>query len=429
MNIYLDTIGCRLNQSEIEKMAQQFRASGHTVVDNPAAADMVVINTCAVTVEAASDSRQKIRQAARAGGAQVVATGCWATMEPSAAAELPGVVLVVDNEAKDGLVSRVLNIPEETFDREPLAREPLPGLRARTRAFIKVQDGCNHFCTYCITRVLRGASRSTPLSIVLDDIRAALDGGAQEVVLTGVQLGSWGQDFPGTQRLRDLIEAILTGTTAGRIRLSSLEPWDLDPSFFDLWQDERMCPHLHLPLQSGSASVLKHMARKNTPEDYLRLVQWARAVRPDFAITSDFIVGFPGESAAEFEETLSFCARVGFAGGHVFPYSGRPGTPAARFKEQVAHPERKRRGTRLRDLLRGSTLDYAAGFVGKNVQVLWEAAGSLSQAGWQLQGYSQNYLRVRADHSSLLHNVISTVRISDVLEDRQGMYCSGQILD
>ena len=190
MKVFLDSIGCRLNQSEIEAMAAQFRAAGHVVVDSPQGADLVVVNTCAVTSEAASDSRQKIRQAARAGAGEIVATGCWTTLEPQAALRLPGVARAVSNEQKDELVSQVLGLPQAVFDLEPLAREPLPGLRQRTRAFIKVQDGCDNHCTFCITRVARGAGRSRTLAEVLGDVERAVQGGALEVVLTGVHLGS-----------------------------------------------------------------------------------------------------------------------------------------------------------------------------------------------------------------------------------------------
>jgi threonylcarbamoyladenosine tRNA methylthiotransferase MtaB len=224
MKVYLDTIGCRLNQSEIEMIAGQFRAAGHTVTGNPSEADLVVVNTCAVTAEAASDSRQKIRQSVRAGAGSVIATGCWSTLDPGGAAALPGVVRVVANDDKEHLVRDFLNLPEEVFDREPLARQPLPGLHQRTRAFIKVQDGCDNFCTFCITKVARGASRSRTEAEVLHDIGAALQGGTQEIVLTGVQLGSWGRDFEQPLHLRHLVETILSKTSVPRLRLSSLEP-------------------------------------------------------------------------------------------------------------------------------------------------------------------------------------------------------------
>ncbi|MGE5222190.1 MAG: MiaB/RimO family radical SAM methylthiotransferase, partial [Omnitrophica WOR_2 bacterium] len=300
MKVYLDTVGCRLNQSEIETFARQFRLAGHTLVPAAEEADLVVINTCAVTSEAASDSRQKIRQAARAGAQQIVATGCWATLNPQGAAALPGVSRVVTNDQKDRLVPDLLQVPSQVFELEPIEREPIPGDRRRTRAFIKVQDGCNNRCTFCVTTIARGKGRSRTIPEILADIRPAIRGNAQEVVLTGVHLGSWGHDFQERQSLRRLVNAILEETDVPRLRLSSLEPWDLDEAFFSLFKNTRLCPHLHLPLQSGCAATLRRMARKTTPDAFYRLVEAARAAAPDIAITTDIITGFPGEDENEF---------------------------------------------------------------------------------------------------------------------------------
>ncbi|MEN4101083.1 MAG: tRNA (N(6)-L-threonylcarbamoyladenosine(37)-C(2))-methylthiotransferase MtaB, partial [Anaerolineaceae bacterium] len=413
MKVYLDTIGCRLNQSEIEMLAGQFRAAGHTIASHPTGADLVVVNTCAVTASAASDSRQKIRQASRAGAGRVIATGCWSTLDPQAALELPGVIRVVMNDEKERLVHTVLDLPEEDFDREPLARQPLPGLHQRTRAFIKVQDGCDNFCTFCITRVARGASRSRSAAEVLRDIRAALDGGAQEIVLTGVQLGSWGRDFSPPRHLRHLVETILLETPAPRLRLSSLEPWDLDEDFFTLWQDARLCRHLHLPLQSGSASVLRRMARKTTPSAYAHLVELARRASPEIAITTDILTGFPGERQADFEEGLAFIESMQFAGGHVFPFSPRPGTPAAKYKEQSPVKIRKERSAVIRAALAVSAERYAHRFVQSELDVLWESADSLGPAGWRYHGLSDNYLRVHTESHAQLWNQICRVRLDN----------------
>jgi threonylcarbamoyladenosine tRNA methylthiotransferase MtaB len=411
MKVYLDTIGCRLNQSEIEMIAGQFRAAGHTVTGNPSEADLVVVNTCAVTAEAASDSRQKIRQSVRAGAGSVIATGCWSTLDPGGAAALPGVVRVVANDEKEHLVRDFLKLPEEVFDREPLARQPLPGLHQRTRAFIKVQDGCDNFCTFCITKVARGASRSRTAAEVLQDIRAALQGGTQEIVLTGVQLGSWGRDFEQPLHLRHLVETILSKTSVPRLRLSSLEPWELDKAFFDLWQEPRICRHLHLPLQAGADSTLRHMARKTTPSDYARLLDMARQVSPDIAITTDILTGFPGETEADFAEGLEFIERMAFAGGHVFTFSARPGTPAAKYKNQVPGNVRKQRSAVIRGVLAESAERYASRFIGQHLDVLWESADSNGPLGWHFHGLSDNYLRVHAFSNEQLWNHISRVQL------------------
>ncbi len=417
MKVYLDTIGCRLNQSEIEKMAGEFRAAGHTVIDTPVDADLVVVNTCTVTSAAASDSRQKIRQAGRAGGREIIVTGCWATLDPAGAAGLLNVTRVIPNLEKDSLVASTLDLSAQTFDREPLARQPLPGIHLRTRAFLKVQDGCDNHCTFCITRVARGAGRSRSLDDVLADVRAARKGGAQEIVLTGVQLGSWGADFEQPLPLRRLIEGILKETNAPRLRLSSLEPWNLDDDFFSLWQDPRLCRHLHLPLQSGCEATLRRMARKTTPGSYARLIEAARSAAPDIAITTDLIAGFPGETDQHFAESLAFVRQMDFASGHVFTYSARPGTPAARYNDQVLFAVRKQRNAELRAALAESSERYQQRFQGEILDVLWEATDSNGPDGWHLQGLTGNYLRVNALSPQRLWNQISRVRLTEWTPD------------
>jgi threonylcarbamoyladenosine tRNA methylthiotransferase MtaB len=427
MKIYLDSIGCRLNQSEIELFANQFRTAGHTLVSKAGEADLVVINTCDVTAEAASDSRQKTRQAAHAGAQNIVLTGCWSTLNPSGALTLPGVTRVIANDQKDTLVSQVLNRPVEAFDLEPLAREPLPGLHLRTRAFIKVQDGCDNHCTFCVTRLARGKSRSRSTREILADINAALHGNTQEIVLTGVQIGSWGQDFDSKRHLGDLLRFILNETPVQRLRLSSLEPWDLDEAFFELWEDRRLCRHLHLPLQSGSAQTLRRMARKTSPDTFAALVSMARDVVPEMAITTDVIVGFPGESDEDFTESLDFVEKTRFAGGHVFSYSERPGTPAARYDGKVPPPVRKERSSRMRAAMAQSSAKYRQAFLGQEVQVLWEATSQVTAEGWQVTGLTDNYLRVYSLAPEPLWNKISSVRLTELRDDGlEGIFTGGR---
>lgn len=421
MKVFLDMVGCRLNQSEIESYARQFAQSGHEVVDQPGQADLVVVNTCAVTQAAVSDSRQKIRQAAAQVEAdiarKIVVTGCWSTLDPQGASALPGVLQVVPNAVKDNLVPTLLQVQPEEFEREIVEREPLPGARLRTRAFVKVQDGCDNRCTFCVTTIARGAGRSRPAAQVLHDIRAALAGGAQEIVLTGVHLGSWGQDFAEPLHLRRLIQAVLAETDMPRLRLSSLEPWDLDADFFSLWQDPRLCRHLHLPLQSGSAAVLRRMARKTTPESFLGLVNAARRAVPDMAITTDVIVGFPGESDAEFAESQAFLSEAQFAGGHVFSYSARAGTAAARMPRQVPNAVRKQRSADLHVLFAQAAARYAEGFVGQELGVLWENNAAYGPSGWRMSGLTDNYLRVTAYAPQHLWNQITPVRLERYSND------------
>jgi len=417
MKVYVDTIGCRLNQSEIEKIAAQFREEGYEITADPAAADLVVVNTCAVTAKASADSRKAIRHAGRSGHAQLVVTGCWATLSPAEAGSMPGVSRVVSNLQKDQLVTLVMG---REHPLETNSRQPLPGSRKRTRAFIKVQDGCDNFCTYCVTRVARGSARSVPVPEVLADVRAAVDGGAKEVVLTGVHLGSWGQEFAEKKHLQDLVKKILKETDVPRVRLSSLEPWDLHESFFSLWENSRLCPHLHLPLQSGSQNTLRRMARKISPMDFFKLVETARRYVPEVAITTDMIVGFPGETEQDFEESLNFAREISFAGGHVFAFSPREGTPAARYEGQVDIQVKKQRSERLRHLFAEMEKSYSQEFVGKVVGVLWE---NQNENGL-LKGLSGNYLKISAVAKQNLWNEISQVKIIK----KDGKFLAGEIL-
>jgi threonylcarbamoyladenosine tRNA methylthiotransferase MtaB len=415
MRIYLDTIGCRLNQAEIESYARQFRAAGHSLVARPEEADLAVVNTCAVTAAAVSDSRQKIRQIARLGTAEIVATGCWATLKPAEASALPSVSRVVTNPDKDELVPNLLDVPLKEFDLEPIEREPIPGARQRTRVFIKVQDGCDNRCTFCVTTLARGPGRSRSILEILADIRSAAS--AKEIVLTGVHLGSWGADLAPGLGLRHLVQAILDSTDIPRLRLSSLEPWDLDGEFFTLWKDPRLCRHLHLPLQSGSVATLRRMARKTTPQSFASLVEAARLVIPDIAVTTDVITGFPGETESEFLESLDFVRQMRFAGGHVFTYSSRPGTAAARMPDQVPMAMRKERNARMRAIFAQAADDYQSCFIGKVLPVLWESATGLGPQGWEMSGLTGNYLRVRAHTPRGLWNEITPVRLSGARPD------------
>ena len=421
MKVFLDSVGCRLNQSEIERIGRDFRLAGCELVGDPTQADLVVINTCTVTRRADSDSRQKTRQAARAGVDKIILTGCWATLEEHSALKLPKVTRVVKNNDKDRLVADLLGQPPELFNKEPLQREPLPGSRMRTRAFIKVQDGCNNRCAFCVTTVARGSAMSLPVATVLREVHAALRGGSQEIVLCGVHLGSWGKDLGRGGSLRDLIQLILKETDIPRLRLSSLEPWNLDAHFFSLWQDARLCRHLHLPLQSGSDATLRRMARKTSLDDFSKLITAARVAIPDVAITTDIIVGFPGETEEEFDDSLAFVETMNFAGGHIFAYSEREGTPAADFNPVVPISVRRERSAVMRAAFARSAEHYRHLFIGQILPVLWESTTDLGEAGWQLSGLTGNYLRIKAIDDEDRWNQISDVEIiSPVKGDLQG---------
>ncbi len=347
MRVYLETTGCRLNQSEIETLARQFRQAGHEIVSAADQADLCVVNTCAVTQDATRTSRMLIRRLNRDNPAsQIVVTGCYAHLSPDTVGALPGVTQVVNNIDKDRLVPLALK-QDEVFDQEPLDREQLAGAMGRTRAFIKVQDGCNNRCTFCVTTIARGPGRSRSAADILREVQALAEAGYQEAVLTGVHLGSYGHDVGEHDGLHALIRLLLAETDIPRLRLSSLEPWDLSPDFFALWQNPRLCRHLHLPLQSGCDTTLRRMARRTSQASFRALVESARAQIPELGISTDLIIGFPGETEAEFESSLAFVREMDFMKLHVFRYSPRAGTAAARMPGQVQDRVKKERSQRL----------------------------------------------------------------------------------
>jgi threonylcarbamoyladenosine tRNA methylthiotransferase MtaB len=256
-------------------------------------------------------------------------------------------------------------------------------------------------------------------------VQSALDGGTKEIVLTGVHLGAWGVDQRPGRRLHDLISTLLVSTPVLRLRLSSLEPWDLDEGFFSLWEESsgnpavspRLCRHLHLPMQSGSSTVLKRMNRKTSPESFASLVKLARKAIPDVAITTDIITGFPGETEVEFNETLEFTRTMRFAGGHIFTYSARPGTAAAKMNDQVPHEVRKERSSILREILDNTAATYRRGFLGRIMPVLWEATDNFYEGGWHIEGFTDNALRVNITAKDTRWNQVDPVRLKMLDKD------------
>jgi threonylcarbamoyladenosine tRNA methylthiotransferase MtaB len=417
MKIYLDMVGCRLNQSELEIMARQFTAAGHILVADPADADLAVVNTCTVTGAAAADSRKTIRRIARSGVESIISTGCWSDMHPKLAIELPGVSRVVSNQDKERLVLDLLSLNPKNFEKEPIQRVPIPGSRLRTRAFIKVQDGCRHNCTFCVTTIARGDSRSESAERIIREIRAAHFAGVKETVLTGVQLGSWGADLSPKRSLSDLVQEILSKTDIPRLRLSSLEPWDVSRELIEIVSDNRVARHFHLPLQSGSAVVMRRMARAITPARYTEIINDIRAIMPYAAITTDLLTGFPRETETEFQEGLDFIERVEFADGHVFSYSAREGTPAFSFPDQVPPAIKKERSALIRKLIAENNRAFRKKNLGSELNVLWEQSKSLNDGTWQTTGLTDNYLKVISNNPGNLWNTFSKVRISSLTPD------------
>ncbi len=415
MKIHLTSIGCRLNEAEIASWAREFQRAGHEVTPIPGDADVMVFNSCAVTTEAARKSRQFVQRLHRQNPqARLILTGCFATLEPHRAAQLMGVDLVISNREKESLVAQVteaLHLPSmPRMATEPGAIYVYPG--SRTRAFVKVQDGCRNRCTFCIVTVARGEERSRPIPAIIEEIRTLHRAGYQEAVLTGVHLGGYGEDL-GTN-LRELVQAILTHTDIPRLRLSSLEPWDLPEDFFQLWENPRLMPHLHLPLQSGSDRILRRMARRYTTAQYAELIAQARAAIPDFNLTTDIIVGFPGEAEEDWRQTLEFVEEIGFGHIHIFTYSPREGTAAARMPHQVPSAVKKARSQAMHALAARMKKETLARYVGREFPILWEGPGQPTGSGQiRWQGYTPNYLRVTTltDPEASLDNRILPVRL------------------
>ena len=410
MNVHLRMLGCRLNQAEIDAMARQFTALGHTVQPDAEGADWLVVNTCAVTGEAARKSRRLIRELARRSPTgELHVTGCYAHLAAAELSALPQVTKVYDNQEKDTLVAEMTGAAPE--DLEPLQRDSISGYATRTRAFVKVQDGCDNQCTFCITTVARGASRSRPLREIVAEIQQLVAIGYHEAVLTGVQLGSYGQDWGKRVALTELVRAILRETDIARLRLSSLEPWDLDEMFFALWEDDRLCRHLHLPLQSGCDATLRRMRRRTNQREFTSLLCAVRRQIPGVNISSDVIVGFPGETAAEFAISESFIRACDFASLHVFRYSRREGTPATRMKGQIPTAVAQERAARLQSIAAAGRARYAERFVGIELPVLWEQVVGASEQGYTQLGYTENYIPVRGNHPRDLTNEITMARV------------------
>jgi threonylcarbamoyladenosine tRNA methylthiotransferase MtaB len=422
MNVYLDSLGCRLNRSEVEELAAQLAKAGHRVCTDPETADAIVVNTCAVTVRA---ERKTVRRLSALAGrnprAPLAVMGCYATLAPSACAALPGVQWVVPNSRKRELPGALSG--QEASGFAPWTARPPVGVApgGRTRSSLKVQDGCNSRCTYCLASRLRGPPRSLPVSGAVARARAMVRAGCKEIVLTGLNLGSYGLDLRETHNLRGLVRALLDQTDLVRLRLSSVEPWDVDASFLELWADPRLCSQLHLPLQSGCDATLARMGRPISTSEFEGLARAARAAVPDMAITTDAIAGFPGESEQEFQESLGFVADMGFSGIHVFPFSPRPGTPAARLPSAVPWEVRLDRARRLREVGRASALRYQTRFVGRSMDVLWER----QRGGGQWRGLTSNYLRVTTRSPEELHNQILPTMLLDAGRGQvAGVICS-----
>lgn len=406
MRVYFTNLGCKLNQAEIERLARDFTAAGHQVVGSLAEADLHVVNSCTVTHVAARASRKAAGRARREGRTRTVLTGCHVSERPEEAARvarLMGVDLVVPNAEKDRLLARVHEafpdaIPEPEL---PVPFVPLPF--GNTRALVKVEDGCNMRCSFCIIPFTRGEQRSRSLPEVVEEVRGLVRQGYREIVVTGVQISAWRwQDV----HLADLVRSLLAETDVPRLRLTSIAPWDLDERLLGLWNDRRLCRHLHLSLQSGATATLRRMRRPYTAESYLALLDQVRAAVPGAAVTTDVIVGFPGETDTEFSASLATVEAARFAKIHVFPYSPRPGTEAEHMSGQVPPDTKKERMEAMLALAARAERDFQAAHLGTRQTVLWERPRD-----GMGQGLTDNYLRVLSRDGAALWNRFSEVEM------------------
>ncbi|HUU65631.1 MAG TPA: tRNA (N(6)-L-threonylcarbamoyladenosine(37)-C(2))-methylthiotransferase MtaB [Dehalococcoidales bacterium] len=408
IKVALDSLGCKLNQAETELFARQLAEAGYELVSSADKADIYILNTCTVTHIADRKSRHLLRLAHRQNpGARLVAIGCYAERSPQELAQIDGVDLVLGNEEKPRLLRR---LQESGFLSPPLSIQA--GCHydgCRTRAFIKVQDGCHSLCTYCIVPLVRRREESVPVDRIIAEIRQRVIEGAREVVLTGTEIGSY---HDNGVNLGGLLKSILAETDVTRLRLSSLQPQEISRELLGLWRDSRLCPHFHLSLQSGSDTVLGRMKRCYTTADYQRAVSLIRGMVPEAAVTTDVIVGFPGETEAEFLESYNFCRQMDFARIHVFPYSPRQETEAARMPHQVADKVKRQRSQKMLALAEVSARNFRQRFLGKTMPVLWEKQ---SDGIWS--GFTANYIKVYTESSKDLTNKLVPVKLVEIRGD------------
>ncbi len=392
---YVQNFGCRATQADGAALESLLAAKGLEASGERAAADLVVLNTCTVTSSADDDVRQTIRRVHRENpAARILVTGCYAQRAPQELAAMPGVEWVVGNSHKTEIAGLVTAAPYhgnilvgDIFAQRDFLSAPVEDAAGdRTRPNLKIQDGCNNRCSFCIIPFVRGRSRSAPADQVVEQVRA-LAARYREVVLSGINLGRWGREPGSTMRLAGLLRRLLEETGVERLRLSSVEPMDFSDDLLHLMAvSGRIAHHVHAPLQSGSDRVLRRMHRKYRPRHYADRVMKARALMPAAAIGADVMVGFPGETDGEFEESRRFIAEMPFTYLHVFTYSERPGTPAAASAGQVPMRVRKERNRILRELAAGKNRAFREGMVGSTLPAV-----TLDESGIALTG---NYLKV-----------------------------------
>jgi threonylcarbamoyladenosine tRNA methylthiotransferase MtaB len=398
------TLGCKVNAYETEAIWQMFKKADYKRVEFEEEADVYVINTCTVTNTGDRKSRQMIRRAIRRNPDAVIAvTGCYAQTSPAEVAAIPGVDVVVGTQGREKLIDYVeqymrerepINAVGNIMKQRKFEELDVPSFSDQTRAYLKIQEGCNNFCTFCIIPWAKGLSRSRQPENVLKQARQLVDAGYKEIVLTGIHTGGYGDDFED-YKLADLLWDLDQIEGLKRIRISSIEASQIDDRVIEVLNaSEKMCRHLHIPLQAGDDAVLKRMRRKYTTEEYREKIMKLHEAMPDVAITTDVIVGFPGETEEQFERGYRFIEDLKLYQLHVFPYSKRTGTPAARMPDQVPEEVKHERVRKLIELSKRLTVEYARRFVGEVVEVIPEQPFKEDPDSGLYMGYSDNYLQV-----------------------------------
>ena len=414
--VAIETHGCKLNQADSAVLAQEFARAGYRLVDSRRDADIIVVNTCTVTATADSKARQALRAAHRANpGAVVVAAGCYPERAEEELRRIPEVSLVVGNRAKPDLVAMAVSESARrrgiTAYGEVRDDNPLPvGILRRSRAMVKIQEGCDQVCAYCIVPKVRGRERSISPPEIIDAAHRYVAAGFKEITLTGTQLGTYGFDLDGTD-LPGLLDRILGETDLPRLRVSSLQAHEISPDLLARWEDPRLCPHFHVPLQSGSDSVLKTMRRRYDTDTFRRAVETIRGLVPNAGITTDIIAGFPGETEQDHAAGLCLVREMKFADAHVFPYSRRPGTSAHHMPDQVSPPDKRRRAAELTAAAAVGFEEFRAGMKGQVRPVLWETARPAGDGAMRWSGLTDNYVRVSAESGAELGNAITPARL------------------
>ena len=418
MNIAFYTLGCKVNQYETQALEQLVTQRGHSLVPFEETADAYVINTCTVTAVSDKKSRQVIRRARKSAPDAVIAVcGCYPQTHPDDVEKL-GVDLISGTGDRTGFVDLLerewrdrqpITALDDAFQRRSFESLPAGGLEGRTRAMLKMEDGCVNFCSYCIIPYARGRVRSLPLADCVRQARELEAAGYREIVLTGIEISSWGQDLEGKPELMEAIEAICQGLSPDtRVRLGSLEPRTITPDFCRRAAAlPNLCPHFHLSIQSGCDTVLARMNRKYDSNRYYESVKFLHEVYDRPAITTDLIVGFPGETEEEFQQTLDFIQKCAFSAMHIFPYSKRPGTPAAKLPGQVRNAVKEERAHRAAQIARTMQDTYLYSWVGETVPVLFEEE---REGLWR--GHTTRYCEVEVQSVQPLHNQLRQVQIT-----------------